>query len=98
MLNTSKSKQWASFEKYIEWKVNNDFVLQKDFVTDDSGKIIVDFIGRYENLSEDFQTICDKLKIDASLPHANKSQRKTYQQYYDSSYQKAHRKMLSRRY
>ena len=77
-------KAMGNFEKYIEWKVNRDFDLQKDFVTDDSGKIIVDFIGRYENLSEDFQTICDKLNLDASLPHANKSQRKTYQQYYNS--------------
>ena len=79
-------KAMGSFEKYLEWKVNNidnDFVLQKDFVTDESGKVIVDFIGRYENLSEDFQTICDKLKLDTSLPHANKSQRKTYQKYYN---------------
>jgi uncharacterized protein YozE (UPF0346 family) len=76
-------KAMGNFEKYIEWKVNSNIDLQKNFVTDDSGKVIVDFIGRYENLSEDFQIVCDKLNLNASLPHANKSQRKTYQKYYN---------------
>ena len=77
-------KAMGSFEKYLEWTVDNNFVLQKDFVTDDSGKIVVNFIGRYENLSEDFQIICDRLNLNASLPHTNKSPRKSYRQYYNS--------------
>ena len=77
-------KAMGSFEKYIEWKVDHNFVLQKDFVTDDSGNTIVDFIGRYENLAADFQTICEQLNLDVRLPHANKSQRTSYQEYYNS--------------
>ena len=76
-------KQMRSFDEYLAWKVENqDLRTQKDFVTDADGKIIVDFIGKYENLSEDFQTVCKVLKIDALLPHINQSKHKDYRQYY----------------
>ncbi len=72
-----------NFDEYIEWRVSNNFKLQKEFITDDNGQIIVDFVGKYENLSEDFQHICRILKIDVFLPHINKSKHKDYRSYYN---------------
>lgn len=44
------------------------------FMVDEAGNYIVDYIGRYENIEEDFKFIIDKLKLsDAYLPHSNSS-------------------------
>jgi hypothetical protein len=71
-----------SFDEYIVWRVNEGKVLQKDFVTDSEGTMIVDFVGRYENLSKDFLQVCNALNINASLPHINKSSHRNYRSYY----------------
>ena len=48
-------------------------------------KIIkTDFIGRFENIQEDFNKICDKILIDRiTIPHRNKSDHSHYSKYYD---------------
>jgi hypothetical protein len=57
---------------------------QYDFLFDDSGNKLIDFIGRYETLQEDFDIICDKLKIPRqTLPHKNISKHKHYTECYD---------------
>ena len=59
------------------------FMPQMDWITDRDGKILVDFIGRFEQLDRDFRAVCDHLGITAELPHEKKSNRGPYQAYYD---------------
>ena len=49
-----------------------------------NGKVIVDHIGRFENLQSDFDEICEKLDIPGStLPHINSTKRqKDWRSYY----------------
>ena len=56
--------------------------LMSEFVCDDAGKVIVDFIGRYEDLQSSFQTVCDRLDIEDRLPHLNRSRHAHYSTYY----------------
>lgn len=41
----------------------------------DQGKVAVDFVGRFERISEDFEHIRDRLAVDAQLEHRNKTSR-----------------------
>lgn len=50
------------------------------------GKIVVDYLARFENLQEEFKFICDKLKMpDLELPHWRKTEHKFYRKYYNKN-------------
>lgn len=54
-----------------------------EFLTDDNNQIAVDFVGRFEHIEQDYNHICDILKINTKLPHRNKSTRSVpYQDLY----------------
>jgi|SRR6056297_414861 len=75
--------RFKTFDEYIQWHVQNDKRLQKDFFSDGSGNIIVDFIGKFENLNDDFAYVQDRIGIaKTSLPHVNKTKHKDYRSHY----------------
>lgn len=82
------------FPTFIRWKldperpyqyhIDTSIELQSDYLKDLSGRIIVDFIGRYENLQEDFDQVCRTIGIaPRQLPHKRQAKnRSDYRKYY----------------
>jgi len=51
---------------------------QYDMLHDQEGRLLVDFVGRFENLQQDFATVCQRLGLaNALLPHCNSSDKKS---------------------
>lgn len=55
---------------------------QIDYLTDDSGEVVVDFIGRFENFESDANEALKRIGIEAEVPRLNRSSRGDYRDYY----------------
>jgi hypothetical protein len=76
-------KGFSDFNEYIQWRCTQEINLQKDIIFSESGEQLVDFIGKLENINADFETICSRIGISASLPKLNVSNTRPYQQFYN---------------
>ena len=56
---------------------------QRHWIIDERGRVLVDFVGRFENLEADFDTVCARINRRAHLPHLKQSTRGPYHDYYD---------------
>jgi hypothetical protein len=80
-----------TFEQFVDWINYSSSTCtlpvphryQLDWFTDASGNVLVDFIGRFENLQDDWAYIAKKLRIDKPLPHKRLNpKKKHYTEYY----------------
>jgi hypothetical protein len=91
-------KYGEDFEGFLRWKldpsrpyqfhIDTSIELQSDYVVDQHGRLIVDFIGKYEQLAEDFAAICQRIGIEApALPHKReaKDRGKDFRSYYSDA-------------
>ena len=70
-------------EKII-WEIMH-FIPQYEFVCDKNGKIIVDYVGKFDSLNKSLDEINDILKSDFKLEHHNKTQKKDYKDIYTTA-------------
>lgn len=56
-----------------------------EYLFDNNNILMIDYIGRYENLKDNWNFICNKLKIKIKIPHVHKQSRdnKNYREYYN---------------
>ncbi|MGK0385844.1 MAG: hypothetical protein ACI849_000449 [Patiriisocius sp.] len=58
-----------SFDDFLTTYIEHNTFSQLYFITDTKGNVPMDFIGKFENLQEDFNYVCEKLAIeDSTLP------------------------------
>jgi hypothetical protein len=99
-----KLKSMGFAEFVLEWlptqdlnQVNPLWVPQCDFLCDSSGQILVDFVGRFETLDEDFVRLTRELGVgDAALPHRNKISSADYREFYPEAVRAAAYKLYRR--
>src|SRR6056300_384163 len=83
------------FNEFMRWEfdparpaqyhIDTSLSLQTDYLVDLHGNMQVDFLGRYENLEQDFAEVCDRLGVTLSLPHRRQAtdRKKDYRSYYN---------------
>ncbi len=72
-------------ERAYQYHIDTSIELQSDYLIDLHGRVLVDFIGRYERLTEDFAEACDRIGIrPPELPHQRKAtdRQSDYRSYY----------------
>ena len=67
-----------------QYHLDTSIELQSDYLVDLHGKVLVDFIGRFETLNDDFITICQRIGVKPpALEHKRQAKdRGGYQKYY----------------
>ncbi len=68
-----------SFDEFmLSYNEGQIFMKQSDFLYSHSGEKLVDFVGRYETLQDDFDAICQRLNLPCvQLPSINVSHNKS---------------------
>ena len=66
--------------RVLEKRIKNKhffFILQSDYLYDNNNNLLIDFVGKFENLNEDIKVVIDKSNLKTeSLPYVNKSKNK----------------------
>lgn len=85
----------TDYKVFLRWKldsrrpyqyhIDTSIERQMDYLVDMKNNMVMDFIGKYENLQEDFDFVCKTLGLPLrQLPHHRQAKdRKEYRKYYD---------------
>jgi hypothetical protein len=86
-----KYNSFYSFDDFIMWIIENDMGFkQKEYFYDNDNNLMVDYVGKFENLNDDFNKIAKEINIkETELPVKKKSSnRSSYKDYYSEKSQK----------
>jgi len=71
---------WVTVENVWTWV---HFKPQHHFICDSGGKVMVDFVGRFESIESDFSYIAARMDCPRQLAKVNIGDRRHYTSYYD---------------
>ncbi len=60
------------------------FMAQRLWLDDEAGRCLVDFVGRFERLEQDFSEACRRMGVQARLPHVKVTRHAPYRDAYDA--------------
>jgi hypothetical protein len=76
------ARSLPSFAAYVEYEIRRGQFSQASLLCDREGRLLVDFVGRYESLAGDFAFVCRRIGVEASLPRVNVGRRGDYRELY----------------
>jgi hypothetical protein len=71
-----------SFSDYLRFAIDKRMGRQRPLLTDQQGRVCLDFVGRFENLQQDFTIVAQRLQLQSRLPHTNRSAHRDYRDFY----------------
>jgi hypothetical protein len=78
-------KKYADFEDFVLNGLTKEllkeiihFIPQTHFICNDKGLVLVDFIGKFENLKQDIGKLEKELNLEIILPHLNSNKKEHY--------------------
>ena len=78
-------KKLGGFKDFIHMQIPRSDAYQINMMCDKHGNVLMDFIGKLENLQNDWKTVCERTGIPhQELQRKNASERSHYQDYYDT--------------
>ena len=93
----TRVKKLGGFRQFIEMQIPRRSAYQVNMLCDRRGVVLMDFVGKFENLHDDWQTICHRIGIPhQNLPLKNTTNHRRYQDYYDHESQQLVRKHWAR--
>lgn len=79
------ARRLPNFAAYVDYEIRRGRFSQTGLLCDHDGRLLVDFVGRYESLATDFVFVCRRIGIEAELPRVNAGDRADYRDYYTPS-------------
>lgn len=76
------------FDDFLAWSIEEGAKRQSEFVTDETGRVAVDFVGRVEDMDVDLRAVCERLKLPfANAPRENVTpgRERDWRVYYDDA-------------
>lgn len=87
-----EQRHHMGFDEFVNWiQLSSDTCVhptphryQLDWFKDGSGKVVADFIGKFEHIEKDWAYVAQQLNISEPLPHENSNEenKKHYTEYY----------------
>ncbi len=95
--------QFGDFGSFVRGWVNEEnirtwvhFLPQHYFICDQDGKVMVDFVGRIENMEQDFSHVARRLGCNKKLAKINAGDNRHYSSYYDAETREIVRRVSAR--
>lgn len=82
----ARVKSLAGFTEFIHMQIPRSDAYQVNMLCDENGDLLMDFVGKLENLDDDWRTVCERIGIPyQALPQRNVTQHRRYEEYFDQN-------------